>query len=206
MLIDMGVDQQSLNRLTSALNQYPKECASGIVSAVNKSLHQVNTAMQKEITTRYNISKRELSGGSSFKSSGSNNLIRENKANYANLNASIEVRGSPLNAGARFLMGKKALQSRKGMTMRQIKRIKYPTVRIIKSQKKPMAAFAAHGRGGVQGIFVRDGEKIEMQKTLSTAQMASSDAVWKKTSVYAGAILNTKVEQELNYRLGKLGR
>lgn len=205
MRIDMEVDQKSLNRLTKALKQCPKECANGIVSAVNKSLHQVNTSMQKEITEQYNVSKSDLNGRGKFKSANSNNLIREHKANYANLNASIEVRGTPLNAGTRFLSGKKALESCKGKTMRQIKRIKYPKVRVIKKQKKPLAAFAAIGKGGTQGIFIRDGKKLHMQKTVSTAQMAFNKEVWEKTSAQASDILQSKVEQELNHRLKKLG-
>ena len=44
-----------------------------------------------------------------------------------------------------------------------------------------------------------------MQKTLSVAQMASNEEVWKRTSEAAQKVLAEKTEQELNYRLGKLG-
>lgn len=206
MQIEAAMDSESLQKLTDALSKYPKECANGVVSAINKSVHGVDVELQRSISTRYNITKKELMGGGAFKSYGSNNLIRERKANFSNLNAGIEVRGSRLNAGARFLNTPKQPKSHKGKTMRQIKRMRYPRVTIIKGQKKPLAAFVAYGKGGSRGVFVRDGNKLKMQKTLSIAEMASNDTVWKETSKKSQKILQDKVAHELDYRLRKLGK
>lgn len=199
------MDQASLRKLTEELRAYPKEAKAGIVSAINKSVHSVNVAMKREICKKYNLAQKDLSGGGAFKSAASNNLIRENKANYANLNASITVRGGMLNPGARFLNTPKQPKSRKGKTMRQIRKIKYPKVMIFRGAKKTMPAFTARGRGGTMGVFMRDGDTLKMQKTLSVAQMASNEDVWKRTSETAQKVLAEKVEQELNYRLGKAG-
>ncbi|BAK99711.1 hypothetical protein OBV_25130 [Oscillibacter valericigenes Sjm18-20] len=205
MKIYGSMDGESLKKLTEALGAYPKECANGIVSAINKSVHSVNVAMKREISKKYNLAQKDLSGGGAFKSTASNNLIRENKASYANLNASITVRGGMLNPGERFLNTPKQPKSHKGKTMRQIRKIKYPKVMIFRGAKKTMPAFTARGRGGTMGVFTRDGEKLKMQKTLSVAQMASNEDVWKKTSETAQKVLTEKAEQELNYRLGKVG-
>lgn len=205
MKIQATMDEKSLLKLTEVLEAYPKEAAAGIVSAVNKSVHSVNVAMKRSISKKYNLTQKDLNGGGAFKGAASNNLIRENKANYANLSASITVRGGMLNPGARFLSTQKQPRSHKGKTMRQIRRIKYPKVTIYRGAKKTMPAFTASGRGGTTGVFVRDGKKLKMQKTLSVAQMASNEDVWKQTSETAQKVLAEKVEQELNYRLGKVG-
>lgn len=206
-----AMDPESLRKLTDALNKYPKECANGVVSAINKSLHGVDVELQRSISTRYNITQKELRGGGSFKGSASNNLIREKKANYANLNAGIEVRGSRLNDGARFLNTPKHPKSHKGKTMRQIKKMRYPRVTIIKGKKKPLASWVGIGKGNVRVIFVRNsapgpqGGMLSVKKTLSIAEMASNNTVWKKTSEKAKKILQEKVAQELRYRMKKLG-
>lgn len=204
MRIDAVMDKESLLKLQKALSRYPVECANGIVSAINKSMKSVDVEMQRAITKEYNVTKSDLNGGGAFKNASSRNLIKEHKANYANLNASIEVRGSRMNTGARFLSRPKNPVSHKGKTMRQIRKIKYPVVMIRRGTKKPLAAFVAYGKGTSRGVFVRDRGKLKMQKSLSTAEMASNEKVWKSTSDKAQSVLNDKVEQELNYRLGKL--
>ena len=92
--VDAQFDQNELRKLTDALKDIPKECKSGLVSAVNKSVKTTNTAMQKAITQRYNIKKSDLSGGNTFGSSSSNNLIKLNLAKKTSIEASIDVRGS----------------------------------------------------------------------------------------------------------------
>lgn len=204
MKVYASVDERSFLRMREVLWAYPKECTRGIVSAINKSMHAVNVSMKREICKKYNLSQKDLNGSGTFKSAASNNLIRENKANYANPNAYIEVRGGMLNPGARFLNTPKQPKTHKGKTARQIRKIKYPKVTVFRGAKKTMPAFVARGRGGTIGVFERDGEKLKMQKTLSVAQMASNGEIWKQTSENAKKILDEKIKQELNYRLGKV--
>lgn len=204
MKVQATMDSASLRKLTEALKDYPKEAANGIVSAINKSVHSVNVSMKREICKKYNLSQKDLSGGGKFKSAASNSLIRESKANYSNQSASILIRGGMLNPGERFLSTPKQPKSHKGKTARQIRKIKYPKVTVFRGAKKTMPAFVARGRGGTMGVFERDGEKLKMQKTLSVAQMASNGEIWKQTSENAKKILDEKIKQELNYRLGKV--
>lgn len=67
MKIYGSMDGESLKKLIEALGAYPKECANGIVSAINKSVHSVNIAMKREISKKYNLAQKDLSGGGAFK-------------------------------------------------------------------------------------------------------------------------------------------
>lgn len=206
--IELEMDQKELQKLTKALAQYPEECKKGLVAAVNKSVSTTNTALQKNITERYNIKKGDLSGGSKFKGSGSNNLIKVNKASAANLGASIVVRGSRIAlVTARGMVTPKAPKSHKGKTMKQIKRLAPPRVRVVKSQKKSYPhGFVIQGKGGTVGLFSRKkgGKKLEMQRTLSVANMAKHKTIEQETKRTMDQALKENTEHEIAWRLEKL--
>lgn len=206
--IDAKFDQKQLDKLLKTLEKAPKECRKGAVSAINRSVKSTNTALQKAITTRYNIKKNALSGGSAFKGDASNNLIKPKMATESNLSAQIMVRGTRLAlVSARGMISPKEPKSHKGKTMRQIKRMSPPSVRILKgSRKKYPNAFVATGRGGVTGIFSREkgGRSIQLQRTLSPANMAREKSVTKATQKAAAEALEKNVEREIRYRLEKI--
>ena len=208
--IDAQFDPKQLEKLLNALKKAPKECRKGAVSAINRSVKTTNTALQKAITTRYNIKKSALSGGSAFKGDASNNLIKPKMATESNLSAQIMVRGTRLAlVSARGMISPKEPKSHKGKTMRQIKRMAPPTVRILKgSKKKYPHAFVATGRGGVTGIFSRYKylRDIKLQRTLSPANMAREKSVAKKTKKAAEEALEKNVAREIRYRLEKISK
>lgn len=206
--IDAKFDQKQLEKLLKTLGKAPKECRKGAVSAINRSVKTTNTALQKAITRRYNIKKNALSGGTTFKGDASNNLIKPKLASESNLSAQIMVRGSRLAlVSARGMITPTAPRSHKGKTMRQIKRIPPPSVRIIKGSKKRYPhAFVATGRGGVTGIFSRGKywRDITLQRTLSPANMAREKSVAKATQKAASESLEKNVAREIKYRLEKI--
>ncbi len=193
--VDAQFDQNELKKLTNALKDIPKECRSGLVSAVNKSVKSTNTAMQKAITQRYNIKKSDLSGG-----------IKLNLAKKTSLEASIEVRGSRLALiTARGMVTPKQPKSHKGKTMKQIKRVAPPKVKILKGKQKTYKhGFIATGKGGTVGLFTRDASgKLEMQRTLSIANMTRQRQIAEATQKAAKESLTKNVEHEIEYRLQK---
>lgn len=194
--VDAQFDQNELRKLTNALKDIPKECKSGLISAVNKSAKSTNTAMQKANTQRYNIKKSDLSGG-----------IKLNLAKKTSLEASIEVRGSRLALiTARGMVTPKQPKSHKGKTMKQIKRIAPPKVKILKGKQKTYKhGFIATGKGGTVGLFTRDASgKLEMQRTLSIANMTRQRQIAEATQKAAKEALTKNVAHEIEYRLQKV--
>lgn len=208
--VDAQFDQNELKKLTNALKDMPKECKSGLVSAVNRSVKTTNTAMQKAITQRYNIKKSDLSGGNTFGSSSSNNLIKLNLAKKTSIEASINVRGSRLAlVTARSMVTPKQPKSTKGKTMKQIKRIAPPKVKILKGKQKLYKhSFVATGKGGTVGLFARDksSNKLVMQRTLSVAHMVRQKQIAEATQKAAKEALTKNVAHEIEYRLQKVSK
>lgn len=206
MPVDLKIDARQLDKLAKALSRNQKEMKASVISALNKSLSSVNTALQREITQKYNITKGELSGGKQYKSYKSNNLIRLKKASSSNTDARIEVRGSTLTLG-RFLRSQQTPISHRGKTIGQIRKIPTPKVMVYKGRSRSTAAHTFTARkNGVTHVFERDGNDVDMAHTLSTAQMASNPDVAEKVQKLASEIIDKKVEQELNYRIDKMIR
>lgn len=210
MRIDAQFDPAELKKLKRALSKAPGECEKGLVSAINRSVKTTNTAMQKAVTERYNIKKSDLSGGSTFKGEASNNLIKPLYAKAGALRAALWVRGSRLALVAkRRLITPTAPKSHKGKTMRQIKRMAYPSVKVVKGQKTRYPhAFVARGKGGTVGLFSRQrgSRTIEMQRTLSPANMVRETSVVNATQTAAREALEKNVAHEIEYRLGRLAK
>ena len=204
MRIEAQFDEKQLKKLTKALKQAPGECRKGLSSAINRSVKTTNTAMQRAVTTRYNIKKGALNGGDSFKSDSSNNLVKPILSTPAKLQGGIEVRGTRLS-----LITPKEPKSHKGKTMRQIKRMAYPSVKVVKGQKTRYPhAFVARGKGGTVGLFSRQRGRrtIEMQRTLSPANMVRETSVVNATQTAAREALEKNVAHEIEYRLGRLAK
>lgn len=208
--IDAQFDQNELRKLTNALKDIPKECKNGLISAVNKSAKSTNTAMQKAITQRYNIKKSDLSGGNTFGSGSSNNLIKINLAKKTAIEASIDVRGSRLAlVTARGMVTPKQPKSTKGKTIKQIKRMAPPKVKILKGKQKSYKhSFIATGKGGTVGLFARDksNDKLVMQRTLSIANMVKQRQIAEATQKAAKEALTKNVAHEIEYRLQKVSK
>lgn len=203
------IDGTALKELDKVLGEFPKEAVKAKLSAMNRTLSQTNTEIQRQITSKYNLKRSDLNGGKRYKSERSNNLIRVTKPSINRLVAAIEVRGSTLTL-SRFLQTPKAPVSHAGKTRKQISKIKPPTVKVKKGGKKPVItskkAFVATGRGGVTGIFTRNDKGMVMLRTLSTAAMAGDRDILANVRKKAEEVFLKRTEAEINYRLEKLGR
>lgn len=208
MQIDARFDPAELENLRRALSKAPGECEKGMVSAINRSVKTTNTAMQRAITKRYNITKADLTGKGKAKSEKSRNLIKPYYATPGRLNAAIWLRGERLALVAiRNFISPSAPKSHKGKTMRQIKRIPFPTVKVVKGKKSRYApGFVAKGRGGTIGLFSRGKTtgKLTMQRTVSIANMARYPAVAAAIKTAAAESLPKNVQHEIEYRLSKV--
>lgn len=210
MRIDAQFDPKELKKMKKALKKYPEECQKGMVSAINRSVKTVNTATQRAVTTRYNIKKSALNGGDAFKSDSSNNLFKPYYATKSDLRGGIDVRGSRLALVAkRGMITPTAPKSHKGKTMSQIKRIPYPSVKIIKGRKvRYPYSFIAKGNGGVIGLFShgKTSRKISVQRTLSPANMVREKDIVQTTQKAARDALSKNIEHEIQYRLEKVSK
>lgn len=216
MRIDAKMDPKELKKLTKALKDAPKECRKGLVSAINRSVKTTNTAMQRAVTQRYNIKKSALNGGDSFKSDSSNNLIKPILATSSKLQGAIEVRGERMALVAiRGMITPKEPKSHKGKTMRQIKRMAAPSVKVLKGKKTRFPhAFVAKGKGEhtngqpVIGLFSRSKNRgtMVLQNTLSPANMVRETTVKNATQKAAKEALEKNVAHEIEYRLGRLAK
>lgn len=210
MRIEARFDEKELKKLTKALKRAPEECRKGLSSAINSSVKTTNTAMQKAVTTRYNITKGDLSGGGKFKGDSSNNLVKPILSTPAKLQGGIEVRGTRLAlVAARKMIFPKEPKSHKGKTMRQIKRMAFPSVKVLKGQRTRYPhSFIAKGRGGTVGLFSRGKTtgKLTMQRTLSPANMVRETSVVNATQTAAKEALEKNVAHEIEYRLGRLAK
>ena len=172
--------------------------------------------MQRAVTTRYNIKKGALNGGDSFKSDSSNNLVKPILSTPAKLQGGIDVRGERLALVAlRGMITPKEPKSHKGKTMRQIKRMAAPSVKILKGKKTRFPhTFVAKGKGThtngqpVIGLFSRSksGGVMMLKNTLSPANMVRETSVVNATQTAAREALEKNVAHEIEYRMGRLAK
>ncbi len=204
--MNIRIDTSEIDKLYKTLNYLPKELPAAIASSLNKTLTSTNSQLQKQISKKYNIEKKNLSGSKKYKSEKSNNLITIKKANYKNMSAYIIVRG-PVLTLSRFLVSPKSPVSFKGKTMRQIKKIRRPTVNVVRDKiatitKKHNAFVAKNGEH--LAIFERtDNGSISMLRTTSVAQMASDKDIAEEVSKHSETMLSKKIQQEIKYRIIK---
>lgn len=208
MQIDARFDPAELENLRRALSKAPGECEKGMVSAINRSVKTTNAAMKRAITKRYKITPADLTGKGKAKSEKSRNLIKLYYATHRSLNAAIWLRGERLALVAiRNFISPSAPKSHRGKTMRQIRRISFPTVKVVQGEKSRYApGFVAKGRGGTIGLFSRGKTtgKLTMQRTLSVANMARYPSVQTATQTAASEALHKNVQREIAYRLSKV--
>lgn len=198
--VSIKVDDSDLNKIYKAFKKYPDVAKKAVVAATNRTIQSANTELQRNITQRYNIKKKDLSGGGQYKGESSNNIVKVNKANTGNLKASINVRGGYLTL-YRFVRGNKMPRNKKGKG--------YVSVQVKKGKTAKLSRynFIQRGNGGALQIFQRpsDSRKIRrVLKTASVAHMASNEEVMGNTQKKAQETLKKRVEHEIAHRLNKL--
>lgn len=200
MNIEIKTNDEQFKKLFEALEVIPDEAQKACVTAINKTIAETNTNLQKAITQKYNITKRELSGGKKYKSDRSNNLMKVEKATFKDMSAAIDIRGTALTLN-RFRPSPDKLPTKKP------KNIKVQVTKGKKLNVDPkIKPFIIKGKGGTVGIFSRENDqrKMKMLRTLSTGAMARQEDVYKDVVEQQSKILDKKIEQEIKYRLSKL--
>lgn len=203
-MADISINASGLDTLSRALERFPDIAAKALPPAINRTLSTVNTKLQKEITTKYKIKKSDLNGGGKYKSEKSNNLIKIKKATSHSMDGRIDVRGSTLNL-SRFLMGNKSPVSHKGKTKKQILKIKFPKVQVMKGSSKIVKGAFIQNAKNATGIFNRNQNgKLRMLRTLSIAQMAGNKEILKVAEETAIETLEKRIEHEMEYRMNRM--
>ena len=198
--VTIKVDDAELKNIYKALGKYPETAKKAVISATNRTLQSANTELQRNITQRYNIKKKDLNGGGQYKGESSNNLIKVKKAHGGDLTGSINIRGGHLTL-YRFVRGNKMPRNKKGKG--------YVSVQVKKGGTKKMSRynFIQYGKGGALQMFQRHSNSRNISrllKTVSVAHMASNDEVINKTQEMANETLQKRVQHEIEYRLKKI--
>ena len=200
MNIEIKTNDEQFKKLFEALEEIPEEAKKACVSAINSTIKETNTNLQRAITQKYNIKKNELSGNSKYKSVKSNNLMKVEKATFKDMSAAIDIRGTALTLN-RFRPSPDKLPKKKPKNIK---------VQVTKGKKLNIGAnkkpFIIKGKGGTVGIFSRENDqrKMKMLRTLSTGAMARQEDVYKDVVEQQSKTLDKKIEQEIKYRLSKL--
>lgn len=218
MNIEIKADDKQFKQLFDALEEIPEEAKKACVSAINKTIAETNTNLQKAITTKYNIKKNELSGNSKYKSVKSNNLIKVERATFKDMSAAIDIRGTALTLNRFRPSPDKMPTTKKGRTNVTVQVTKGRKMKIDQSKKpfvlkvyekkknKLTGKVTVNKENGIVGIFSREnpGRKMKMLRTLSTAAMARQEDVYKDVVEQQSKTLDKKIEQEIKYRLSKI--
>ena len=196
--VEIGVDGAELERVFKALKKYPKSAEKALIRTVNDTAQRTVAPLKTEITAKYNIKKKDLSGGNAYKSENSNNLIKVKKVNNLQQNAKIEVRGSSLTL-QRFVKGEK--------TPSHIRR-KNVVVQVKKGNAATLnnRTFLQYAHGSIQVMSRRSGERhiSRLLKTTSTAQMASNDEVSKAVQEKSQEVLKKRADHYIELELKKI--
>ena len=196
--IDISVDDAELERVYKALKKYPKSAERALIRTVNDTAQRTVAPLKTEITAKYNIKKKDLSGGSAYKSESSNNLLKVKKVNNLQQNAKIEVRGSSLTL-QRFVKGSKtpSHKTRKPVTV-QVKKGKVATLN--------NRTFLQYTHGSLQIMSRRSGERriSRLLKTTSTAQMASNEEVSNAVQEKSQEVLKKRADHYIDLELKKI--
>lgn len=196
--IEIGVDDAELERVYKALKKYPKSAERALIRTVNDTAQRTLAPLKTEITSKYNIKKKDLSGGSAYKSEGSNNLIKVKKVNNLQQNAKIEVRGSSLTL-RRFVKGSKTPSHKtRKLVMVQVKKGKVATLN--------NRTFLQNTHGSLQIMSRRSGERriSRLLKTTSTAQMASNEEVSNAVQEKSQEVLKKRADHYIELELKKI--
>lgn len=204
----LEIDERQMQKMQYALRKYPEECNKGLASALNKTLSKANTVLQNGITSTYNIKKQDLTEGNQFRSESSKNLLKLHKAKPQDLSAGIIVRSSRLSFNVkRNMVSPTEPKSHRGKTMKQIKRIAPPKVKVRKGKSiKFKHGFVAKGKGNTVALFSRekDDRRMKMHHTLSTVHMTKEQDIRRKAQTTVDESLSQNVEREINFRLEKV--
>ena len=198
--IEIGIDDAELERIHKALNKYPKSAEKAIIQTKNDTAQRTLTPLKRLISSKYNISQKEITGGTKYKSEASNNLVKVIKTNNINLDAGIRIRGGYLTL-YRFVKGNKKPRNKKGKG--------YVSVQVKKGGTKKMSRynFIQYGKGGTPQVFQRHSNSRQISrllKTISVAHMASNKDIAPKVQDEAQAILQKRSQHYIDRELKKI--
>jgi hypothetical protein len=189
------IDTSQLNKIVKGLDGFQKEMPRAFTSALNRTLAHVLTKTDSIVRNHYKVSKEEI-----------RKPMKDHKATLNKPRAWIKIRSRRFTL-SRFMSEdmKSPLQVLKLMKTNNIR------VRVKKGKMKPVGGtpkpFIAFGKGDALQVFRRKGKKrypVEVLRTVSPSQMVENLDVAKKIQVAANAMLEKRVEHEIQYRLEKV--
>lgn len=196
--IEIGVDDAELEKIYEALKKYPKKAERAIIRTKNDTAQRTLTPMKELISSRYNIAKNKLTGGSEYAGESSNNLIKAIKTNSINLDSAIRARGGYLTLH-RFVKGNKQPRNKKGKG--------YVNVQVKKGNSVEMGntTFIQHDpKSNHPQVFQRRSNSRTIRrllKTTSVAHMLSNENIAPKVQESALEIMKKRAEHYLEREL-----
>lgn len=210
----IDIDGEALFKVVEALKNTPKEIRPAIAHAINRTVDSTTTQVKKEIMSEYTIGQKYILGN---KKQGIEGAIKKHKATVKNFSGSIEAGGSQV-ALYKFKHTPKeppkslgwGVNSYRQPVKAQVK--KSGGKKVVTYGKEKYKAFIVR-RNEQNMIFVRTSDnRLPIKKlfALSVPQMIAdkneSKASIKRIKDRAQEMLEKNVEQEINYRMLKLGR
>ncbi|AOZ91631.1 phage tail protein [Paenibacillus crassostreae] len=181
------IDTTQLNRVVVGLKDFEKQMPAAAMSAVNRTLDQINTKLGRIVTKEYNIKVSDVK-----------KTITKNKARKGNLRAFLKSEGRTLSF-SHFRI------SQSGKKVRKVK-VKVKKSAGLKQINTDPRAFVQtlNGKNQVLKRMGKDRYPVEVLRTLSVPQMIDSLNVSNQIQKDANEILAKRIEHEIEYRLKKV--
>ena len=206
----LEINAESLFKVIEALKKTPEEIRPALASAVNKTMDSTVTQIKKEVAAEYTVKQKYLLSSKKKKEKGINGAITKKRATVNNLSAAAIADGGQV---ALYKFQHTPINPPPKQQYRQPVR-----AQVKKSGSKKLVTHNGN-KAFVQTVhknnmlFAREGKKrfpIKKLFALSVPQMIASKndskGSLKRIKARAEEMLEKKVEQEINYRIGKLAK
>lgn len=178
------VDVSALGGIMKKLQGFEKEVPAAVQSAINRTIDHVFTRAAQVVTKSYNIKNKEVK-----------ETMTKRKASRGSLYAFVKLRGKRFTL-ARFLSGGLGSKSK-------VAKVKIKKAAGYKKVGGDPKAFVQKVTGRTQ-VMRRLGDKrypVDVMRTIATAQMVMNVDVAKVIQKDANAMLQKRVEHEIERRL-----
>ena len=195
----IDINGEELFKIVEALQNTPKEIRPAIAHAVNKTLDSTVTQVKKEVAAEYTVKQKDISKAITRKRASVSNLTGAAIAEGGQV-ALYKFKHTPNEPPPR--------QRYKQPVKSQVK--KNGSKKVVKHNGNKAFIQTTHGNNM---IFAREGKsRLPIKKlfAISVPQMITdkndSKGSIQRIKARTEEMLEKKIEQEINYRLLKLGR
>lgn len=187
------VDTKELNRIAIELKGFEKEVPGAVISALNRTVDNINTNIARMVTQEYAIKVGDVK-----------KTIKKHKAQKGNLSAGLVSKGPTLSL-AHFQFTPKQ-PGKKTKVKVKIKRQSGKKV-VNTNPAAFVASTGATTEDKIQSnVFHRVGDKrlpIRVIRTLSVPQMIGNEQITSKVQEMAQKKLDERIQHEIEWRLEK---